>query len=235
MQHADLHPGNIMLDVPDPETGDNGQLKLPDSTPKFAICLVDAGMVAQLTEEESTTFIGLMAAIGEGNGRAAAEFALRFSIENRMGETEKEIFAKEMDTLFAERCQGYGTNVDVGGVLRGVLALIRQHHIRIDANFATLVVNILCVESLASRVCPSYNVLDAAKPLLQTYRKMCFEDDGITPRKKENSIKVRECNTFCQLARPSLLSLSHWSPPPLRIEESKVCDAFHVCEKESFR
>ena len=104
---------------------------------------------------------------------------------------EKEKFKEEMCNFFAESCRGYGTDVDVGNVLRGVLGLIREHHVRIDANFATLTVNALCVESLARRVCPTYNVLDAARPLLESYRKICYQEDGFTPRNKESYHKVR--------------------------------------------
>jgi hypothetical protein len=38
----------------------------------LGICLVDAGMVAQLTEQESSTFIGLLSSLGEGDGVSAA-------------------------------------------------------------------------------------------------------------------------------------------------------------------
>ena len=183
-----------MLDV---LTGDlaKGHAKTNSPTPtlaaKLGITLVDAGMVAQLTDEESSTFIGVLAALGEGDGRAAAEFALRFSIDNNMVEKEREQFIQEMIELFAEKCRGYGTDVDVGDVLRGILGLIRIHHVRIDANYATLVVNVLCVESLAQRVCPSYNVLDASKPLLQAYRKHFFESDGVTLNTDPGAHKVR--------------------------------------------
>jgi aarF domain-containing kinase len=172
VMHADLHPGNIMLDIEYPN-GDR-------SNPKLGVTLVDAGMVAQLSEEESTTFIGLMCSLGEGNGRAAAEFAMRFSTENGMSQQQKDGFVKEMEALFAEKCRGYGHNVNVGDVLTSILGLIRTHHVRIDANYATLVINAMCVESLARRVCPSYNVLEAARPMLQAYRKMTFADDGFT-------------------------------------------------------
>lgn len=57
----------------------------------------------------------------------------------------------------------------------------RKHKVRIDANFATLVVNVLCIESLARRASPSYNVLDASKPLLRSYRNLCYHPDG-TPK-----------------------------------------------------
>lgn len=150
------------------------------SDPKLGVTLVDAGMVAQLSENESTTFIGLMTSLGEGDGRAAAEFAMNFSLENEMTPEQRQGFIKDMEALFAEKCRGYGTNVNVGDVLTSILGLIREHHVRIDANYATLVINAMCVESLARRVCPSYNVLDAGRPLLQAYRKMCFGKDGYT-------------------------------------------------------
>jgi predicted unusual protein kinase regulating ubiquinone biosynthesis (AarF/ABC1/UbiB family) len=58
-----------------------------------------------------------------------------------MSAEHRDAFARDMVDLFEERCRGYGTNVDVGHVLRGVLGLVRKHRVRIDANFATLVRN----------------------------------------------------------------------------------------------
>lgn len=174
LMHADLHPGNIMLDIHYPDGGTRG------NNPKLGVTLVDAGMVAQLSDDESSSFIGLMTSLGEGDGRAAAEFAMQFSVDNNMTSKQREAFIRDMETLFSNKCGGYGTNVNVGDVLSGILGLIRDHHVRIDANYATLVINAMCVESLARRVCPSYNVLEAAKPLLQAYRKMSFEKDGFT-------------------------------------------------------
>jgi predicted unusual protein kinase regulating ubiquinone biosynthesis (AarF/ABC1/UbiB family) len=163
-----------MLDIRYPE-GDSG-----NGEPKLGITLVDAGMVAQLTEEESFSFIGLMTSLGEGDGYAAAQHSLNFSVENNMTPEEKEAFTKDMVKLFEEKCRGYGNNVDVGVVLQSILGVIRDHRVRIDANYATLVINAMCVESLGKRVCPTYNVLEAARPLLQTYRKQCFDKDGYT-------------------------------------------------------
>jgi len=63
---------------------------------------------------------------------------------------------------------GYGTNVDV-----------REHGIRIDANYAILVINVFSIEALGRRIFPSYNILDAAWPLLQTYRLFVYQSDGL--------------------------------------------------------
>jgi predicted unusual protein kinase regulating ubiquinone biosynthesis (AarF/ABC1/UbiB family) len=209
--HADLHPGNIVVDTKyrkrysrrsssnekrltaltditldeQHSIGVDDILTAMDDTAieEVRITLVDAGMVVQLTDEESSAFIGLLSSLGEGNGDEAAEYTLQFSLErNTMSTAQKRYFAADMVLLFQERCRGYGTNVDVGHVLRGVLSLIRKHRVRIDANFATLVINCLCLESLARGVCPTYNVLDAGRPLLQGYRSFVKQQRTERPR-----------------------------------------------------
>ena len=137
--------------------------------------LVDAGMVARLDEEESDNFIGFLASLGEGDGRHAAKTILQFSSptdDYTLTEEEKDAFIRDMEALFRKHCRGYGTNVRVGEVLREVLHLIRIHKVRIAANYATLVINALCIESLAHRVAPDYNLLDASRPLLQSYYRI---------------------------------------------------------------
>jgi len=123
------------------------------------ITLVDAGMVAQLDEDESNNFIGLMASLGEGDGRTATRAVLRFSSRpegqlssspdedddcsscgggrDEIGEdsgyhgeltlSERAAFTDDMINLFHERCMGYGTGVDVWGILRGILGLVKKH------------------------------------------------------------------------------------------------------------
>ena len=72
LMHADLHPGNILIYAPvDEKTG------LQTGQPFFTI--VDAGMVATLTDSERENFIGLLEAIGQGNGLKAGRFVLNFS------------------------------------------------------------------------------------------------------------------------------------------------------------
>ena len=75
-----------------------------------------------------------------------------------------------MVRLFGNVCRGYGTNVDIGTVLRGILCLLRDNKVSIDSNYATLVLNALCLDGLGKQILPSYNILDGAKPLLEFYR-----------------------------------------------------------------
>lgn len=171
--NINTHEKDMDFDNMDPMIhykGSNGEAK---HLYRGHITLVDAGMVAELDAEESMNFIGLLAAMGEGDGVQAANSVLLFSETQALNDEEKDAFRIDMVELFQERCRGYGEGIDVGDVLRGVLNLVRVHHIPIDANYATLVVNALCIESLAKRVYPKYNVLDASRPLLQSYSRMC--------------------------------------------------------------
>lgn len=183
------------------------------------VVLVDAGMVACLTYDERSNFIGtncqynihhicfhysiliylfmsfqtgLIEAVGEGNGEEAAEYLLKFSSKHTSYSNEmKSAFKQDVRILFLEICRGYGTNVNMGQVLRGdqynyrticifafiilivhlkcsgILNTIRKHHVAIDANYATLFLNVLCLDGLASTLLPTYNVLDGAKNFLR--------------------------------------------------------------------
>jgi len=88
----------------------------------------------------------------------------------RLSAAEVAAFDAAVKTLFEEKCRGYGTGVDFGDVVRGVLDLVRVHRVRVGANYATLVINALCLDGLAHDLLPGYSVLDGARPLLTAHR-----------------------------------------------------------------
>jgi aarF domain-containing kinase len=50
-----------------------------------------------------------------------------------------------------------------------VLTHLRTYQISIGANYATLVINALCLEGMALALVPSYNVMDGAQTLLTAH------------------------------------------------------------------
>mmetsp|Transcript_24030 Transcript_24030/g.66830 ORF Transcript_24030/g.66830 Transcript_24030/m.66830 type:complete len:537 (-) Transcript_24030:91-1701(-) len=152
--HADLHPGNILVDTSGKDTN---------------IVLVDLGMVARLSEKEQLNFVGLLRSLGYGDGAAAATHILHFcdAGEQTCVDGCAEAFRRDMVTLFTGVCRGFGTGTNFGEVLRGVLELVRRHGVVISANYATLVVNALCLDGLAADLAPEYNLLDGSELLLR--------------------------------------------------------------------
>lgn len=135
-----------------------------------SLVLVDAGMVAQLTNSEKRNFIGLLECIGIGNGVEAAMYIMDFSVNNNYPIELRRRFTDEISSFFTATTKGYGKGVDIGTTLRGILTLVRKYQISIDANYATIIMNALCLDSLAHMLMPTYNIIDGAKPLLQTHR-----------------------------------------------------------------
>eukprot|EP00752_Nemacystus_decipiens_P002274 g2155.t1 len=157
--HADLHPGNILVHAP----------KDGETPPRLA--LVDAGMVAKLYGNQRRHFVRLLECLGAGDGIAAGEAVLQFSKKQTcVGEEEQAAFLAEMDSVFKERCRGYHTDVDVGDILRGVLTCVRRHSVRVDVEYATLILNILCLDSMGKVLLPTYNILDGAQSLLEVHK-----------------------------------------------------------------
>ena len=52
-------------------------------------------------------------------------------------------------------------------VLQGVLGALREHRVRVEGEIATSLVNLLCIESIATRLDPGYNLLDESEALLR--------------------------------------------------------------------
>jgi len=151
--HADLHPGNLIFR----RTGIFGKPQL---------VLLDAGMAAHLTTEERRNFIGLLQAIGDGDGRTVANRVLEFS-KKQSGSGEA--FVADVCAMCDEKCKGYGTELDMGVVIREMMQLMYRHSVPIG-NYATLIANMLCLEGMARELEPRFNVLDVAYPLLRGHQ-----------------------------------------------------------------
>lgn len=174
LMHSDLHPGNIFVKQYDAKgklipAKDHLNIK-ENAKIVNRIVLVDAGMVARLVVDEQENFIGLLQAMGRGRGDEAAKHILKFSSRTDYTPYQITAFSRDMVYLFSKVCRGYHTNVKIGDVLKHILTLVRIHRITIEANYATLVMNALCLDSLASNLMPSYNVLDGAQSLLTFHR-----------------------------------------------------------------
>jgi hypothetical protein len=115
-------------------------------------------------------------------GDGGQSFTLQFSIENNWRRENAFIIMVE---LFAEWCR-VRMDVDVGNVLR-TLGLICKHQVRIDANFATLVVNYLCVEFGASRLPFALHTCwktSPRKPTVECVSHQDFKDPKSTSKVK---------------------------------------------------
>lgn len=169
-RYAHFHPQSLPTSTSSTTSTSSAEAK---GLPENSIVLVDAGMVAELTRREQINFMGLLECIGEGDARGAADHILDFSTAGRAQYSAQtvEAFRADMARLFARVARGYGTGMDIGQILRGLLGVVRDHRVTIETNYATLVMNALCLDGMAANLLPNYNVMDAAQPLLRFHRR----------------------------------------------------------------
>ncbi|CCK67857.1 Cqd1p KNAG_0A01680 [Huiozyma naganishii CBS 8797] len=196
--HADLHPGNVMVRfvrtnklgtqvISSEQEHDRivNELKdlsrthsdaltgklvclLTDYTPQ--ICFIDVGLVTELNETNRVNFIDLFNALASFDGYKAGELMVERS---RTPETaiDKQGFASKVDRLVREVKQRTFTlgTISIGDLLEQMLSMVRSHHVRMEGDFASMVIAILLLEGIGRQLDPDLDLFESSLPLLREY------------------------------------------------------------------
>ncbi|XP_040197625.1 uncharacterized aarF domain-containing protein kinase 2 [Rana temporaria] len=181
--HADLHPGNILVQgAPEFTSRQAEQTTLVDmcdtlivnvgpSRCPLRLVLLDAGIVAELQERDLENFRSVFTAGGPW-GRAAmkgetvAELILHHARANQC--TDVEAFKSQMAELVNEARESTVSlgKLQVALLLSQVFRLLMTHEVKLESNFASIVFAILVLEGLGRSLDPKIDILEAARPLL---------------------------------------------------------------------
>ncbi|KYR01542.1 putative protein serine/threonine kinase [Tieghemostelium lacteum] len=195
--HADLHPGNVMVRSPqDLSTNDRSlvtswnfinrniyssveksqwskpwfefDLIKPILTKPPKLVLLDVGLVTQLTKSDNAHFKELFTEVLKGNGKAGAELIIKYSREAQCTEQEMYEFKEKLGHIFNAVQNSKISEVHIGHLMGDVLSLVREYHVKIESNFATLVMGTIILEGLGKQLDPNLSLLKAAIPFLLT-------------------------------------------------------------------
>ncbi|XP_053575011.1 uncharacterized aarF domain-containing protein kinase 2 [Bombina bombina] len=176
--HADLHPGNILVQGTEQfSSGNVDQTTLVDmcdtlivnvrpSRCPLRLVLLDAGLVAELQEEDLQNFRAVFTAVVLGQGDRVAELILHHARDNQCRDTER--FKTEMAELVNEARKNTVSlgKIQVAVLLSRVFRLMMTHKVKLESNFASIVFAILVMEGLGRCLDPDMDILEAARPLL---------------------------------------------------------------------
>lgn len=176
--HGDLHPGNILVQGADGVSSSlemqQQQVNVYDTlvaTIAPALCplrlvLLDAGIVAKLQASDLRNFRAVFLAVAMGQGHRVAELMLHHAQANECKDVEK--FKAEMATLVTQARKNTLTleKLHVSSLLSSVFKLLMTHKVKLESNFASIVVAIMVLEGLGRSLDPKLDILEAAKPFL---------------------------------------------------------------------
>ncbi|CAJ1056188.1 uncharacterized aarF domain-containing protein kinase 2 [Xyrichtys novacula] len=185
--HGDLHPGNILVQRFGPLPGStddtsasgeaHGKTTLTDLWDTVVVSvrpepyplqlvLLDAGIVAQLSDHDLANFKAVFTAVVLRQGERVAELILNHARANECQDVPQ--FKKEMAQLVDHALSNTLSlgKVQVGDLLSRVFGLLIKHKVKLESNFASIVFAIMVLEGLGRSLDPNLDILDLAKPLL---------------------------------------------------------------------
>ncbi|XP_035593578.1 uncharacterized aarF domain-containing protein kinase 2 [Oncorhynchus keta] len=177
--HADLHPGNILVQCSggggnnDPQERvtltdlcDTVVVSMRPAPAPLQLVLLDAGIVAQLNDRDRRNFRAVFTAVVLRQGEQVAELILNHARTNECQDVPR--FKKEMAELVDHALSNTLSlgKVQVTDLLSRVFGLLITHKVKLESNFASIVFAIMVLEGLGRSLDPNLDILELAKPLL---------------------------------------------------------------------
>ncbi|WBW71236.1 mitochondrial membrane ABC1 kinase family protein [Schizosaccharomyces osmophilus] len=189
--HADLHSGNIIVGFKKGSTF-SGNLEVSEndlcsklmssndeewkSTMQYLqdigyhpfLTYLDAGLVTKLSPQDLQNFIDLFQAVLTFQGYEAGLLMVERSRQTEHVRN-KEVFALKMEHLLNDIQKNTLSlkSLQIGTILQEVMTMSREHHVRIEANFANTVLSILLMEGAGRQLYPDMDLLNNATPFLR--------------------------------------------------------------------
>lgn len=157
--HADMHPGNILVRVPESKRRKRG---LSKSRPH--VIFLDVGMTAELSSNDRVNLLEFFKAVALRDGRTAAECTLRLSRQQNC--PNPKAFIEEVEKSFSFWGTSEGDIVHPAECMHQLLEQVRRHKVNIDGNVCTVMVTTLVLEGWQRKLDPDYNVMQTLQTLL---------------------------------------------------------------------
>lgn len=197
--HADLHPGNILVR----KNSESNQLQ---------IVLLDCGFITELSDADWINFKRLFKCIVTGDGKKGAHLMVEHARQTKISNDDREKFAEEMDKIFTEIRNKKMSEIEVGVFISQVLNVVRKYRVKIESNFATLIIATVILEGIGRQLDPEINILDESIPILAWSDKATVEDRILFLREKvkDEFLRDQQNTSFIDklrnLSKPIILS-----------------------------
>ncbi len=169
--HADMHPGNIFVDIADPQD------------PKY--CAVDFGIMGSLTPEDQHYLAENFLAFFNRDYRRVAELHVESGwvpAKTRVSDFEAAI-RKVSEPIFGRPIK----DISFGAFLFNLFHTARQFDMHIQPQLVLLQKTLFNVEGLGRRLYPELDLWTSAKPVLENWMKQQIGRKAVCKRLRDNA------------------------------------------------
>ncbi|KAM0745758.1 ABC1-domain-containing protein [Meredithblackwellia eburnea MCA 4105] len=132
------------------------------------IVFIDAGLVTTLNEKNRRDFLDLFSAVAQFDGHRAGKLMVERCRAPELV-IDQETFALRMQHLvLSVKSQTFSlAKIKIADVLSSVLFNVRQHHVKLEADFVNVIVSILLLEGIGRQMDPDMDLFKSAVPILR--------------------------------------------------------------------
>ncbi|RPB23517.1 ABC1-domain-containing protein [Terfezia boudieri ATCC MYA-4762] len=143
--------------------------KLADESYQPQLIFIDTGLVTELNAVNRANFLALFRAVAEFDGYRAGQLMIE-RCKQPDAVIGGEVFCLKMQHLILKvKSKTFALGqVKIGDLLSEVLTMVRQHHVRLEGEFANVVISILLLEGIGRALEPGLDLFKTALPMLRS-------------------------------------------------------------------
>ncbi|GAA5902821.1 hypothetical protein JCM6882_009135 [Rhodosporidiobolus microsporus] len=141
------------------------------------IVFIDTGLVTRLSELNRRNFLDLFSAVAAFDGYRAGQLMVERCRAPELV-LDDETFALKMQKLvLSVKSQTFSlAKIKISDVLSQVLTNVREHHVKMEADFVNTVISILLLEGIGRQLDPEMDLFKSALPILRQLGKQVGTD-----------------------------------------------------------
>ena len=145
--HADPHPGNILV------------------MPGNVVGFIDFGIVGRLSRRLRQQLAQLIVAVGRRDSDRLA--ALVVDVTTPLRPVDRQALAGDIEEMLDQYAEVPIGALSLTGVLTAVTTMMARHRLRLDPNLVLLIKAVTTIESIGSRLDPSFEIVSGARPIVE--------------------------------------------------------------------
>jgi aarF domain-containing kinase len=151
------------------------------------IVFIDAGLVTTLDAKNRANFLDLFRAIAEFDGYRAGQLMVSRCRTPQLA-LDPETFALKMQhvVLNVKRKTFSLGQIKISDILHSVLMAVRDHHVKMEADFVNTVISVLLLEGIGRQLDPNLDLFKSSLPILRQLGRQMGSQDNMKQMERGN-------------------------------------------------
>ena len=132
------------------------------------LIFIDAGLVTSLDTTNRRNFIDLFTAIAGFDGYRAGKLMIERCRTPQLAIDEETFALKMQHIVLSVKSKTFSlAKIKISDILTDVLTAVRQHHVKLEADFVNTVISVLLLEGIGRQLDPNMDLFKSALPILR--------------------------------------------------------------------